>query len=173
MPYREPTGAPEIDALLRTAAVQDMVARQIRYGQTRFAEAVLAALMVAVGVSLLYDGTTFSLASFRVVSSLVGEELAGVTSLGTGAVRLWALHMNGRQNMPVIRIVGCVGGFFFWSAWGIGLWATAPPLVPLAPMAVVMAGAEFFSALRATRDAYVYNSLGLRKGRGTANGPRQ
>lgn len=159
------TGQPEFDALLATPAVQGAVARQIRYGQTRMLEAALASLMVAVGTSLLADGSTFALPSFRIVRSIFSETATGWISLVSGLARLGAIWVNGRQkNMPVIRFLGCAGGFFFWSAWAIGLHMVAPPLVPLANMAIVLAIFEFVSIGRATQDMYASNSLNLRRG---------
>lgn len=160
-PFR--TGIPEYDAVIESEAVRTTIARQIRYGQTRMLEAILAALMVAIGVALVSRGSTFSLPSFRVIASFVSEGYVGWISLFSGIGRLWALWMNGRQHMPAFRMAGCIGGFFFWMAWGVGLYATSPPLVPMAPAALVFVVAEFISLQRATRDAYVFNTLGFRK----------
>lgn len=157
------TGDPELD---------NRIVRMIRYHQGRRAEIVLAAAMVAVGISLLYPGQTFSLPSFRVIAGLLTETQAGSIAVGFGLLRLWALWMNGRRNMPIYRGVGCMVGFLFWVGWVWGFAHTIPPVVPLFPLSVVFAASEWMIVGIVTRDAYVSNSLYLRKGRPKSDGLR-
>jgi hypothetical protein len=161
MPFHIATGDVELDHRLT---------RIVRYHQGRRAEIVLASLMVAVGVSLLWPGQTFSLPSFRVIAGLLSEAQAGLISCGFGLLRLWALWMNGRRTMPLFRGLGCVVGFVFWVGWVWGFSHTVPPVVPLFPMSAVLAVSELMTIGLITRDAYASNSLHLRKGRPKGDG---
>jgi hypothetical protein len=148
------------------AQLDGIIARQLRYGQTRWMEVLLAGLMAAVGVALLWPGETFKLPSFHVIANLLSEDVAGWGACIIGAARLQALYINGRRrNTPVVRVFGCLVGAVFWIGWFLGFSATNTPMVPLFPMSLVMALGEIIAGSRATRDLYAYNSLGLRKGR--------
>jgi hypothetical protein len=161
MPLRS-TGDPELDAL---------IARQLRYGQTRWMEVLLAVQMVAVGITLLWPGDTFSLPSFRAVSNLLTEDHAGYIATLTGGARLWALYINGhKRNTPVIRVLGCLIGWMFWLGWFLGFSAVSTPKVPLFLMSLGFALGEVVAGSRATRDLYAYDSLGLRRRRRARDG---
>lgn len=148
------------------AQLDGIIARQLRYGQTRWMEVLLASLMAAVGVALLWPGSTFSLPSFHIIANLLGEDTAGWGACIIGAARLQALYINGKKrNTPVIRVLGCLVGAVFWTGWFLGFSANDTPMVPLFPMSLVLALGEIVAGSRATRDMYAYNSLGLRKGR--------
>jgi hypothetical protein len=156
MPLRS-TGDPQLDGI---------IARHLRYGQTRWMEVLLAGLMAAVGVSLLWPGQTFSLPSFHVIGTLLSEDVAGWGACIVAAGRLQALYINGhKRNTPVIRVLGCLIGAVFWTGWFLGFVASTGPVVPLMFMSFVLALGEVIAGSRATRDLYAYNSLGLRKGR--------
>lgn len=161
MPLRVSTGDKELDG---------KIARQVRYQQARRAEVLLSGLMVAVGISLLWPGKTFSLPSFRVIGELMSEGDAGTLALCCGITRIWAIWMNGRRQMPLIRLAGCAIGFFFWLGWVWGFSHTVPPMVPLFPMSVVLAFAELMALEQTARDAYAYNSYILGRKRGRRNG---
>lgn len=151
------TGDPQMDG---------MIARQLRYGQTRWMEVLLASLMGAVGIALLLPGNTFDLPLFRIIANLLTEDHAGWIASLVGGGRLWALYVNGRKrNTPVIRVFGCLVGCIFWTGWVLGFAALTTPVVPLFPMSIVLAIGELVAGTRATRDLYAYDSLGLRKGR--------
>lgn len=156
------TGDPQMDGL---------IARQLRYGQTRWMEVLLASLMGAVGVSLLLPGNTFDLPSFRIIANLLTEDHAGWIASVVGISRLWALYFNGKKrNTPVIRVLGCLVGCVFWAGWAIGFSSVMVPVVPLFPMSIVLTFGELIAGTRATRDLYAYDSLGLRKGRRETDG---
>jgi hypothetical protein len=144
-------------------AVDAMIRRQLRYHQGRRAEIVLSSAMVAVGIALLWPGDTFALPSFRVIATLLSKNQAGFVAVGFGLMRLWALWMNGRRNMPIFRGIGCLVGFVFWSGWIWGFSQTQPPIVPLFPLSIVFAISEWHTMGLITRDAYAANSLYLRK----------
>lgn len=149
------------------AQLDGIIARQLRYGQTRWMEVLLAALMAAVGVSLLWPGDTFKLPSFHIIAHILPEDVAGWGACLIAAARLQALYINGRKrNTPVIRVLGCLIGAVFWTGWFLGFSANDDiPMVPLFLMSLVLATGEVVAGSRATRDLYAYNSLGLRKRR--------
>lgn len=148
---------PDIDALIR---------QELRYGQTRWAEVWMAVVMVAVGFVLLAEGDTFSSPSFRVISQFVTEEQSAWIAIVSGSCRLVALKINGdHTKTPIIRTLGCIAGFLFWSALTLGFWLTAPPYPTGIAVYGVLAVAELHASGRAARDAYAQDSLGTRQRR--------
>ncbi len=156
------TGDARIDAILADPAIRYHIDAQIRYGQTRALEFVLATVMVAFGVVLLLPGSTFSSHAYSVVALFVSEWTAGWLGLSVGIIRFAALTRNGRgQRTPVPRAIGCLAGCAFWTALTIGFAATIPPLSTGLAVYPVLALAELYSAKRAAGDLFVLDSLGL------------
>jgi peptidoglycan/LPS O-acetylase OafA/YrhL len=150
------TGDPALDALLE---------RELRYGQTRWTEIWLACVMTAFGAVLLGAGETFSLPPYRVIRLYVAEDVAGAGALAIGAARLAALWYNGRRRRsPLVRVAGCAAGFLFYAAMAIGFLLAGPPL-PVGLVFGVLAVAELHGSSRSARDAVAYDSLGVRRRR--------
>lgn len=160
------TGDPAIDAL---------IARHIRYGQTRWAEVWCSIIMLAFGVFLLTPVPTFSAPGYSVISRFVYEGTAGGIALAVGAARVAALIINGRKGRQtsLVRTLGCMGGFVFWLALAIGFAWSAPPLPALAlAVCPVLAVAELHSSSRAASDMAAEDTFGLRRRltKGSQNG---
>lgn len=136
-----------------------------RYGQTRWTEIWLACVMTLFGAVLLSTGETFSLPSYRVIAAFVGEDAAGSTAIVVGGARLLALWYNGRRRRsPLVRVVGCAGGFLFYTGLTVGFVLSAPPF-STGLVYGVLAIAELHSSARSARDAVAYDSLGVRRRR--------
>lgn len=141
------------------------LARAVRYGETRWTEVWLACVMTLFGAVLLSAGDTFSLPSYRVVRAYVSEDVAGAIAVAVGTARLVALWFNGRRRRsPLIRVLGCGGGFLFYTALTAGFILSAPPISTGLTYAV-LALAELHSSSRSARDAVAYDSLGTRRRR--------
>lgn len=150
------TGDPALDAL---------IGREMRYGQTRWTEVWLAGVMTAFGAVLLSAGETFSLPHYRVIRLYLAEDVAGGLAMAVGAARLVALWYNGRRRRsPLVRVVGCAGGFLFYLGLAIGFALAGPPL-PTGLVYAVLALAELHASGRSARDAVAYDSLGVRRRR--------
>lgn len=160
------TGDPALDALIAShPAIGRYLDRETRYAQSRWTEIWLSCIMAVFGAVLLADGETFSLGSYRVVRQFVSEETAGLIAVAVGAARLVALWYNGsRRRSPLVRIAGCGGGFLFYTALTVGFLMSAPP-IPTGIIYGVLAVAELHSSGRASRDASVLDSLGIRQRR--------
>lgn len=152
------TGNPKLD---------EIILRELRYGQTRWTEVWLACIMVAIGITLLNDDDTFSLPSWRFIALYVSEGVAGTTSFLVGLVRLGVIWRNGRspRGTPIIRIAGCAGGFLFFSALAIGFFMTPGPITIGVGLFSVLAFAELHASGRAARDAFAYDSFRTRERR--------
>ncbi len=162
MPHRYKSGDQNIDAILSDPAVRYHIDAQIRYGQTRALEIVLAVIMLVYGVALLVPGDTFSQRAYLFVSAFVHEWQAGALGIGCGLIRLNALRINGRgKRSPIPRVVGCWSGFLFWGALALGFLLAMPPATLAASVCPVLALAELYSARRASGDLFVLDSLGL------------
>lgn len=150
------TGDPAVDAI---------ITREIRYGESRWSEIWASMIMTLFGCVLLADGDTFAISkSFGVIREFVDEDAAGVIALAVGAVRLVALYVNGNHyRSPLVRVAGCAGGFLFWSAIAAGFFLTAPPYTTGLAVYPILALAELHSSGRAARDAFVLDSLGTRQ----------
>lgn len=160
------TGDPRIDALIAAnPLVGRWLARELNYGQTRWAEVWLAGIMTVFGAVLVAPGDTFDHASFRVIESFVpDEDLVGWISVTVGIARLVAIWYNGsRRRSPLVRVLGSAGGFLFYLA----LFAGFLPIWPLSTGLIygVLAIAELHSSGRAARDTSILDSLGLRQRR--------
>ncbi|MGA0599022.1 hypothetical protein [Enterovirga sp. CN4-39] len=160
------TGDPYLDALIAgNPAIARYLERELRYGQTRWAEVWLACIMAVFGAVLLAPGDTFGLPSFRIIDDIVREDVAGLVGVGTGIIRLIAIWYNGnRRKSPIVRVLGCLSGFFFWLALTIGFVLTYPPL-STGLIYGVLAIAELHSSSRAARDMGILDSLGVRERR--------
>ncbi len=164
-------GLPLGAALAGDPGLHALVEREIRYGQTRWAEIWLACVMTVYGAVLLFAGDTFGLPSYRVVRAFMGEDTAGAAAVGVGAARLAALWYNGRhRRSPLVRIVGCAGGFLFYTALTIGFALSGPPL-STGLIYGVLAAAELHSSSRSARDAVASDSLGFRRRRRARDEP--
>lgn len=152
-------------AALRTTAADEGQLAALRYGQTRWTEVWLACVMTLFGAVLLASDETFSLPSYRVLRAYVGEDFAGATAVIVGVSRLAALWYNGRRRRsPIVRVLGCAGGFLFYTALTVGFVLSAPPL-STGLIYGVLAAAELHSSSRSARDAVAYDSLGVRRRR--------
>lgn len=160
------SGDPQIDRLVAAhPAIGRFLARELAYGQTRWAEIWLASIMAVFGAVLLVAGETFSLPSYRVIGAFVSEDVAGLIAVSVGCARLAALWYNGsRRRSPIVRALGCAVGFLFYLALTIGFAMTAPP--PTTGLIYgVLAIAELHSSGRASRDGSLLDSLGTRRRR--------
>lgn len=151
---RQYTGDPRMDAI---------IARELRYGATRWAEVWLASIMVAIGYGLLKEGNTFDLPSWRYIAQYVDEDWCGWISLIAGTARLVALYVNGsRRRSPIVRIVGAVGGYLFFGALALGFWLTPGPTILGSYIFGILSVAELHATGRAARDAFAYDAFGSR-----------
>lgn len=146
-------------------AMDAIIAREIRFGQTRWAEVWCSFIMLGVGLVLLAPIETFSSPGYRVVSQFVTEVQAGSLATVVGLARLTALYINGRRGRPTssVRMVGCMMGFAFWTAMTIGFALAIPPLPLAIGVYPVLAFAELHSSRRAAGDMAAENVFGLRK----------
>lgn len=156
-------------------ATDALIARHIRYGQTRWAEVWCSCAMLAFGVLLLVPIPTFSVPGYRIIAHYVTETEAGSIALTVGAARVLALIINGRRGREtsLVRTLGCMGGFAFWLALAIGFAWSAPPLPALAlAVCPVLAVAELHSSGRAASDMAAEDTFGLRRRftKGSQNG---
>ena len=160
-----------MNAAAINADEEERLARAFHYGQTRWTEVWLACVMTLFGVVLLSAGDTFSLPSYRVVRAYVSEDVAGLVAVTVGTARLAALWYNGRRRRsPLVRVLGCGGGFLFYTALTVGFVLSAPPISSGLTYAV-LALAELHSSSRSARDAVAYDSLGTRRRRRRLNRP--
>lgn len=148
------TGDPRMDAV---------IARELRYGATRWAEVWLSCLMVAIGYGLLDEGNTFDWPSWSYIARYVDEDTCGWISLIAGVVRLVALYVNGsRRRSPIVRIAGAVGGYLFFGGLALGFWMTPGPTVLGSYIFAILSLAELHATGRAARDAFAYDAFGSR-----------
>ena len=161
------TGDPGLDALIAAhPGLAAFISRELRYGQTRWAEVWLACIMTVFGIGLLLPGETFSMPSYRIIRDVVREDVAGWGAATVGTARLVALWYNGsRRRSPIVRLVGCSGGFLFYGALAMGFVVAMPHVNPLGLMFFVLAVAELHSSGRSARDVSVLDSLGIRRRR--------
>ncbi|MET7247939.1 hypothetical protein ABZT49_31765 [Methylobacterium sp. EM32] len=80
--------------------LNERIRRAVRYGQTRWAEVWLSAIMVTVGVVILSPAQTFVGPQWRVIASFVTEAQAGTISVVVGSARLAALSTGGAAARP-------------------------------------------------------------------------
>lgn len=153
-------------------AINERIRRAVRYGQTRWAEIWLSLIAVAVGLVLIGPTETFSTSSFRVIASVISETTAGGLCLVFGSIRLAALWVNGRRGREtsIIRMFGCLGGFFFWLAIAIGFGLTAPPLTTGVAVYTILAFAELHASGRAASDMAAEDTFGFRARRRKSGG---
>lgn len=142
------------------ARIDAIVEFEIRYNQTRWAEVWLAVIMTGISVVFL-DGLLFPLShGYDFIAQFVTEKQAGLIGVFVGVGRLFALWVNGsKKRSPWFRIVGCVGGGFFWGALGWGFMVQELPndaTSILVPIFLGLFAAEVHSSARAARDAVVY-----------------
>lgn len=161
------TGDPAVEALIAAhQGLRERLDRELRYGQTRWAEVWLACVMTVFGLGLILPGETFSMPSYRVIREFVGEAVAGWVAIAVGTARLIALWYNGsRRRSPLVRLAGCSGGFLFYGALSLGFLTALPDVNPLGLMFIVFAMAELHSSGRSARDVSVLDSLGIRRRR--------
>lgn len=161
------TGDPALDALIAAhPALAQFLGRELRYGQTRWAEVWLACIMTVFGIGLLLPGETFGMPSYRVIRDVVSEDVAGWIAVLVGIMRLAALWYNGsRRRSPIVRLAGCTVGFLFYVALAIGFVTAMPHVNPLGLMFFVFATAELHSSSRSARDTSVLDSFGIRSRR--------
>lgn len=132
-------------------AINERIRRAVRYGQTRWAEVWNSVTMVAVGGVLLYPEPTFVGPQWRVIAAMVTETTAGSIALAAGAARLIINGRRGRET-SFVRMLGCVGGFFFWLACSIGFVLAVPPLNLGLVLFTILAISELHSSGRAASD---------------------
>ena len=152
--------------------LNERIRRAVRYGQTRWAEVWLSAIMVTVGAVILSPAATFVGPQWRVIASFVTEAQAGTISIVVGSARLAALIINGRRGRETsfIRTIGCMGGFAFWLALFVGFALAYPPANIGIALFSVFAIAELHSSGRAASDMAAEDTFGLRKRRRAAAG---
>lgn len=160
------TGDPGLDSLIAAhPGLRSHIERELRYGQTRWAEVWLACIMTVYGAVLLGEEGAFAQPSYRIIRDLVSEETAGLIAILVGTARLVALWYNGsRRRSPIVRLLGCSGGFLFYAGLTAGFALAAPP-VSTGMIYAVLAAAELHSSSRSARDVCVLDSLGSRSRR--------
>lgn len=159
------TGDPGLDTLIAShPGLAAFISRELRYGQTRWAEVWLACIMTVFGIGLMIPDETFAMPSYGIIREVVREDVAGWIAVATGTARLVALWYNGsRRRSPIVRLIGCSAGFLFYGGLAMGFVLAMPHVNPLGLMVFVLALAELHSSGRSARDVSVLDSLGLRR----------
>lgn len=138
--------------------------------RTRSVEMFLATVMVFKGVVFMLPGETLQAPQWHLVRDWVAvfpgnEAVFGAMVLGVGAARWAALIVNGWwRETPFVRFLGCAVGVSLWTLMMKSFLAASTPGIPAVVAWVAAACAfEMFSAQRCAVDAYVLNTLGLRR----------
>lgn len=142
--------------------------------KTRSVELFLAVVMTMQGLIYLIPGNTFGLPHYAYLKSWVmffpgSEEVFGAIILFCGMVRSVAVLLNGSYARtawltPPARLIGCFVGSVYWMTLTLSFMSADIMATPAALSWTFAAFCfELFSSLRATVDAYVYNSFGTRK----------
>lgn len=162
---RGPGSGPLVIASL-PADIRQRVEREMRYAATRRVEIWMSIIMMLTGFAFLIPGETFSLPAYDFVERFVAEDYAGVLAVFVGGARLVALYYNGaRRKTPLVRVVGAVGGFFFWVGIVIGIFVSTVGVMPIGfGLAIfpVFALAEIHAASVAAADIVILDSFGQR-----------
>lgn len=143
------------------------IARAVRYGQTRWAEIWLSVVAVLFGAALVSPEQTFDIPPYEVIKHFVSEDFAGGLCLFFGTVRIVALIINGRRGREtsLVRTVGCMGGFAFWSAMTLGFALAMPPISLGFIASLVFSISELHSSSHAASDMAAEDTFGFRKRR--------
>lgn len=147
--------------------INERIRRAVRYGQTRWAEIWMSVTAVLFGVALLAPENTFETPQYAVIRMIVPEEMAGAFCLFFGGVRIVALIVNGRRGREtsLIRMLGCVGGFFFWSAMALGFALVMPPISLGFIASFVFSLSELHASSHAASDMAAEDTFGFRSRR--------
>lgn len=163
------TRQPQSGTLVIASLPADMrhrVEREMRYAATRKIEIGMSVIMMLTGIALLIPGETFSLPGHDFVEQFVAEDYAGLLAVVVGGARLTALYYNGtRRKTPLVRVVGAVGGFFFWVGISIGIVISTVGVMPVGfGLAIfpVFAWAEIHAGSVAAADIVILDSFGQR-----------
>ena len=108
----------------------------------RLSEWNLAIAMTAIGIILLLQPQTFSLAPYAVIKMLFAEEVWGIICLTVGVLRLAVLVVNGslKRGSPHLRAAFSFISIFIWSMLLAGYLGSHLPSLMIA-----MTGAAIFT----------------------------
>ena len=132
-------------------------------------ETLLATLMITVGFSLLWPGSTLEAAPYVVIRSWFPEDLGGALLMILGALRMTAILRSGDRYAPLYRATLCAMGGGFWMSMAVSVVAgvvesTGPPRLSMTlPLFSTIFVFEVFAALRTGRDASQQDSLHLKE----------